>query len=124
MLKVDNSPTNNAMFSIMRSLLDLVKTKPSEGWQFKPTPEIMEIIWGMKDRAVTASKCAGMAQLMFEGPSRFGELSYGQVQNLLVWCLDYVYAYGLLSIEVKKEVEEILQETLLSLKDRSVRGLM
>jgi len=97
-LKVDNSLANNAMFRIMRSLLDSIQTKPPKGQLPKPNSEIMETIWGMKDRAVTVNKCASMAQLLFEESSRFGELSYDQVQNLVVWCLDFIYTYGLLSL--------------------------
>ena len=113
-LKIDNSLANDAMFRIMRRLIEVIKSKPEkDSLSGKPSQEMMETLWGMKDRAVTVNKCAGMAQLMFEGPSRFGELTDEQVQNLVVYVLDYVCVYGLMSLcrtfeDLSPEFQELL----------------
>jgi hypothetical protein len=102
------------MLRIMRRLIEVIKSKPEKDpLSGKPNQETMETLWGMKDRAVTVNKCAGMAQLMFEGSSRFGELTGEQVQNLVVYVLDYVYVYGLMSLcrtfeDLSPELQELL----------------
>jgi len=96
-LKVDNSPANRAILIIMRRILESIKTNPSTNFT-KPDTQTIHTLWGMKDRAVTVNKCAGLMQLMLEDSRRLGKLTNKQVQNLVVWCLDYIYAYGLLSL--------------------------
>ena len=97
-MKVDNSLTKRAMFDIMRKLVWAIKTEPSTKAKSLSDIEVLDMVWGMKDRAVTFHRCAGMAQLMFEDPSRFGELNHNQIQRLLIWSLDYIYANGLVSL--------------------------
>jgi hypothetical protein len=98
-LKVDNTLANRAIFVIMGHILESINTKPITHEMPKPTAQIMMTLWGMKDRAVTVNKCAGMIQLMLEDSRRIGKLTDKQVQNLVVWCFDYIYAYGLLSLQ-------------------------
>jgi hypothetical protein len=113
-LKIHNSRANDAMLRIMRRLIEVIKSKPEKkALSGNPSQETMETLWGMKDRAVTVNKCALMAQLMFEGSSRFGELTDEQVQNLVVHILDYVYSYGLMSLcktfeDLSPELQELL----------------
>jgi len=107
-LKVANSKTYQAMFKIMVQLIDAIQKKPPRGPPSKPRAETLETLWGMKDRAVTTSKCATMAQLMLGDPGRFGELSHEKVQNLVVYLLDYIYAYGLMSLQ--KTFEDLSPE--------------
>jgi len=98
-LKIANSRANDAMLRIMKRLIGVIKSKPEkDSLSGKPSQETMETLWGMKDRAVTFHRCFAMAQLMFEDSSRFGELTDEQVQNLVVYVLDYVYVYGLMSL--------------------------
>jgi len=96
-LKVDNSEANKAILIIMRHILNSIKTKPHTKAP-KPTSQTIQTLWDMKDRAVTINKCAGLVQLMFEDPRRLGKFNNKQIQNLVVWCLDYIYAKGLLSL--------------------------
>lgn len=67
----------------------------------------------MKDRAVTVNKCITMAQLMFEDSNRFGEFSDIKAQNIMIWCLDFIYTYGLNSLQsvfvaLPRELKELL----------------
>jgi hypothetical protein len=124
-LKVANSQANDAMFRIMKNLMRIIKSKPAKGsLPGKPSSEIMETLWGMKDRAVTVYKCAAMMQLMFEDSSRFGDLTDEQVQNLVLYVLDYVYVKGLLSIctvfeDLSPELQELLSHVHMVTKIRS-----
>jgi hypothetical protein len=113
-LKIHNSRANEAMLRIMRRLIEVIKSKPEkDSLSGKPSQETMETLWGMKDRAVTVNKCALMSQLMFEDSSRFGELTDEQVQNLVLYVLDYAYVYGLMSLcrtfeDLSPEFQELL----------------
>lgn len=99
-LKIANSPTNDAMYIIMGGIIKAISTRPlQEQGQPEVTAELMETLWGMKDRAVTANQCLRMAQQMFERESNFNELTDNQVQSIVVYLLDFVYAYGLLSLK-------------------------
>lgn len=99
-LKIANSPSNDSMFKIMGGIIKAVSAKPHLGQgEPKVTAELMETLWGMKDRAVTVNQCLRMAQQMFERESNFNELTDGQVQSIVVYLLDFVYAYGLLSLK-------------------------
>lgn len=57
-LKVANSKANEAMFRIMAHILAWIRTKPPTRAPAKPSAEVLETLWGMKDRAVTVNKCA------------------------------------------------------------------
>jgi hypothetical protein len=107
-LRVANSKTDEAMFRIMAHILTWIKMKPPTRVSAKPSVETLETLWGMKDRAVTVNKCAGMAQLMLEDPSRFGQSSNEQIQSLVMYLLDYLYVYGLRSLE--QTIEELSPE--------------
>jgi hypothetical protein len=107
-LKMANAKANDAMLGIMRSLIAVIKRKNQVPPPSKPTPEMMHTLWAMKDRAVTVNHCASLAQLMLEDPSRFGKPSHEQVQNLVIYVLDYIYAYGLLSL--RKAFEDMPME--------------
>jgi hypothetical protein len=39
-----------------------------------------------------------MAQLLFEDATRVGKVTHNQIQRLLLWCLDYLFAYGVLGL--------------------------
>ncbi len=97
-LKSDNSLAYQAVLRIMQILVKTIKTKPAAGSVPKPTWELMETLWGMKDRAVTLHECASMMRLMFENPMRVGELNYDQIQSLIMWTLDSVCSSALLSL--------------------------
>ncbi|MDK2988843.1 MAG: hypothetical protein PWR16_372 [Methanoculleus sp.] len=123
-LKIDNSPAKLAMFRIMKSLIEVIKNQPPGALAQKPSPDLMRILWGMKDRAVTVNKCASMAQLMFEDSSRFGELNNAKAQNLMVWCLDFIYSYGLNSLQsvfvaLPQELKQLLNCVYENTKIRS-----
>jgi hypothetical protein len=119
-LKVDNSLAKQAMSVIMRNLLNAITSQPQSNTGRLGLSEKLETIWAMKDRAVTVSRCAAMGQLMLEEPTRFGEMTNAKVQRLLVWCLDYLYSYGLLSLKntfaplspwLRTTLHEVYQET-------------
>jgi hypothetical protein len=97
-LKSDNSRAYQAVLRIMQILVKTIGSKPKAGPVPRPTWELMETLWGLKDRAVTLHECASMMQLLFENPKRFGELDYDQIQNLIMWALDSVYSAALLSL--------------------------
>jgi len=98
-LKIANSKANEAMLSIMRCILHVIEDKSLGPPSSTPNTDTLETLWGLKDRAVTIHKCAGMAQLMLEDSSRFGRPSHEEVQKLVVFILNYIYAYGLLSLQ-------------------------
>ena len=98
-LQVANSKANGAMTSIWREIMPATAQGPRIPPPSKLSAGALEVLWGLKDRAVTTNKCAGMAQLMLESPDRFGELSHERLQNLVLFLLDYIYVYGLLSIQ-------------------------
>ena len=97
-VRCDNSLANQAILKIMLKLADAIKTKPPPGVLPRPSPELIETLWGMKDRSVTLHECASMIKLMFEDSKRVGQLDYDQIQNLIMWCLDHLYAAALLSL--------------------------
>jgi len=112
-LKADNSPTKLAMFQIMKSIIEVIDNQPPNTPSRPPSQELMRTLWDMKDRAVTVNRCFSMAQLMFEDSSRFGDLSDIKAQNLMVWCLDFIYTYGLNSLlsaftSLPRELKELL----------------
>ncbi len=98
-LKADNSPAKMAMFQILKSIAEVIDNQPSNTPSQPLSQELMRTLWDMKDRAVTVNKCITMAQLMFEDSSRFGDSSGIKAQNLMVWCLDFIYTYGLNSLQ-------------------------
>ena len=123
-LKIDNSPANSAIHKIILSVIEAIITKQPHNTSLKPTVEIMETIWAMKDRAVTVYKCSNMAQLMCEDPHRFGKLDYDAVQNIIVWTLDYIYVKSLLSLknifnDLSPELKKILNDIYKKTKGRS-----
>ncbi len=99
-LKIDNSRANQAMYSIMRNILDLIKTEKYDSTELIPQ-NMTDILWSMKDRAVTANRCVTMAQLLFERTDLFNELNDNQINNIAIWCMDYLYLYGLLSLQIE-----------------------
>lgn len=112
-LKADNSPTKLAMFQIMKSIIEVIDNQPPNTPSRPPSQELMRTLWDMKDRAVTVNRCLSMAQFMFEDSSRFGDLSDIKAQNLMVWCLDFIYTYGLNSLlsaftGLPRELKELL----------------
>ncbi len=112
-LKADNSPAKMAMFRIMKGIIEVIDNQPSNTPSQPPSQELMRMLWDMKDRAVTVNRCLSMAQLMFEDSSRFGDLSDIKAQNLMVWCLDFIYTYGLNSLQsvfvaLPRELKELL----------------
>lgn len=98
-LKIANAKANEAMLSIMRRILHIIEDKSLGPPPSTSSIGTLETLWGMKDRSVTINKCASMAQLMLEDPSRFGKPNHDEVQKLVVFILDYIYAYGLLSLQ-------------------------
>ena len=95
-LKIDNSLATRAMSEIVNKILWAIKTQPGSKAEPIPPSEVLDTLWGMKDRAVTYHRCAAMAQLMFEDSTRFGDLTHDQIQRLVIWTLDYIYANALL----------------------------
>jgi len=107
-LKMANAKASGSILEIMRCIMAVLESKDAAPPPPKPTPEMMHTLWAMKDRAVTINHCASMAQLMLEVPSRFGKPSHDQVQNLVVYVLDYIYAYGLVTLQ--KALEDMSPE--------------
>jgi len=95
-LKIDNSLATQAMSEIVNRILWAIKTPPISKAEPLPLSEVLDTLWGMKDRAVTYHRCLTMAQLMFEDSTRFGQLTHDQIQRLVTWTLDYIYANALL----------------------------
>lgn len=96
-LKIDNSFAIRAINSINNTIFTTIKNA-SEKPVPKPNRVIFETLWDLKDRAVTLSKCATLIQFMFEDSSRFGKMSYQEIQELQIWCLDFLYTNSLISI--------------------------
>ncbi len=97
-LKVDNSTANDAMFSITKCIY-LLTSKPYPEFQTPANPaEMLEMLWGLKDRVVTVNQNLRMAQDVFENEDNFAEMSDKQVQNLVLSILGFVYQFGLRSI--------------------------
>ena len=107
-LKMANTKASGSMLKIMRILTALISATGTSAPTAKPTEETMHTLWAMKDRAVTVKHCATMAQLMLEDSSRFGKPGHEQVQNLVVYVLDYIFAYGLLTLQ--KALEDMSPE--------------
>lgn len=114
-LKIDNSQANKSVFRITNSIVSTIRPKsvPKLGKSF-PSLETLETLWGMKDRAVTVNQCLRMAQHMFEAKENFSELSDAQVQNIALFVFDFVYAFGLRSLEygfshLSREMRTLLQ---------------
>jgi hypothetical protein len=123
-LKADNSPTKLAIFQIMKSIVEVIDNPPPSTPSRPPSQELMRTLWDMKDRAVTVNRCLSMSQLMFEDSSRFGDLSDIKAQNLMVWCLDFIYTYGLNSLlsaftSLPRELKELLGSAYENTKIRS-----
>jgi len=98
-LKVDNSTANDAISSITKSIF-LLTSKPSPEFETPTNPaEMLEMLWGLKDRVVTVNQNLRMAQDMFENEDNFAEMSDQQVQNLALSILGFVYQFGLRSIK-------------------------
>lgn len=97
-LKIDNSLAIQAISSINTTLFSLIK-KPLRNKLPAVNKLDFRTLWDLKDRAVTLSKCATLIQLMFEDPDRFGKMNYQQIQNLQIWCLDYLYLYAAGSLQ-------------------------
>jgi hypothetical protein len=95
-LKIDNSLATRAMSQIVNKIIWAIKTEPVSTIEPLVQSEVLDTLWGMKDRAVTYHRCAAMAQLMFEDSTRFGQLTHDQIQRLVIWTLDYIYANALL----------------------------
>lgn len=99
-LKIDNSSANHAMYDIMGTILSLIKKE-----KYNPTENIpqniTDILWAMKDRAVTANRCVSMAQLLFERSDMFGELTSNQIHDIAIRCMDYLFVYALLSLQIE-----------------------
>jgi hypothetical protein len=122
-LLIDNSYTNysiQVIKDVLRQTITSSKRRPFP----KPNKDIMNILWAMKDRAVTLNKCSGMLQLMFEDSKRFGNLTPSQIQNLVLWCFDELYSASLFALHdsmrsLPNELVTIFQYTYDRTKARS-----
>jgi len=74
-LKINNSCTSNAIHDITKILEKTINTIPKQEFP-QPTAEVMETLWGMKNRAVSVNKCAN--------------LNNNQVLDLVLWCHDHI----------------------------------
>jgi len=101
-LKIDNSLANQAMQKITYKIFNITKSNQKRIFK-KNSSQVLETLWGLKDRVVTVQKCATMLQLLFEESEKFGKLDDTQVQNLAIWGLDYLYVYGLLTLQLEFE---------------------
>ncbi|HAC14786.1 MAG TPA: hypothetical protein DCE78_02400 [Bacteroidetes bacterium] len=122
-IKIDNSNTIQAINKINRTLFTAIKS-PSGNTFPKPNKKMLETLWDLKDRAVTLSKCATLIQFMFEDSKRFGEINYQQIQDLQMWCLDFLYTYSLISLlhsfdALSEEWKRIFAYTYEGTKSRS-----
>lgn len=86
-LKIHNSSTSTTIHEITKILERTINTVPKKEFP-KPTVEVMETLWGMKNRAVSINKCARMLQTMFEHPENFGPVNQKQVLDLVLRCHD------------------------------------
>lgn len=120
-LKVDNSYANRAIYTITRAVIGAITTKTNEPFP-TPTTKLMNLLWNMKDRAVTVYKCASIVQELFEHPKNLGIMSYSEIQHLVLWFLDNLYLKGLDSILQGFDEKDINTILLCTYKDTKVRS--
>jgi hypothetical protein len=123
-LRIHNSKANQAMLHIMRGIINTIKEKDEPEIDQSINPKMIRRLWELKDRSVTIHKCASMAQLMLENPNRVGELSNEQMNDLMIWILDYMYVYGFNSLQrfftdLPKDFKPILNHVYQETKIRS-----
>jgi len=96
-LKIDNSDAILALNSISKNLFASIEKSPLVSFP-KRNKQTMKTLWDLKDRSVTLSKCATLAQFTFENPKRIGKLNYKQIQDLQIWYLNFLYSHSLISL--------------------------